>query len=418
MRTYSEDMSRWSSVLAHRTYRSLFAAQVIALLGTGLATVALSLLAFDVAPDRSGEVVGTALTIKMVAYVALAPIVSAAVARLDPRTVLVGADVVRAAIAFSLPWVDQVWQIYVLIFVLQAASATFTPAFQAVIPAVLPDEEDYTRALSLSRLAYDLESVASPILAAGMLLVVSFHGLFAGTGLGFVASALLVLTSGLAAGPSGADASFLSRTTEGLRLFLRDRVLRGIVALDLAVAAAMALVLVNSVVAVRQDLGLGETAVAVTLGAFGAGSMLSAISVPRLVARTTDRRIMLAGGIGTVAALLVSTAVTDAVTWPALLAAWAALGVSTSLVLTPAGRVITRAVDESARPAAFAAHFSLSHAFFLVTYPLAGWVGARHGVATSAGVLAALAAVAVALALAGWRRVDRHRPSSVAPSSR
>jgi hypothetical protein len=34
-------------VLSNRTYRHLFFAQVIALLGTGLATVALGLLAFD-----------------------------------------------------------------------------------------------------------------------------------------------------------------------------------------------------------------------------------------------------------------------------------------------------------------------------------------------------------------------------------
>lgn len=36
-------------VLSNRTYRHLFFAQVIALLGTGLATLALSLLAFDLA---------------------------------------------------------------------------------------------------------------------------------------------------------------------------------------------------------------------------------------------------------------------------------------------------------------------------------------------------------------------------------
>jgi hypothetical protein len=36
-------------ILANRTYRHLFLAQVIALVGTGLATVALGLLAFDLA---------------------------------------------------------------------------------------------------------------------------------------------------------------------------------------------------------------------------------------------------------------------------------------------------------------------------------------------------------------------------------
>src|SRR5260221_11565320 len=39
------------SVLANRIYRHLFAAQVIALIGTGLMTVALGLLAFEIAGD-------------------------------------------------------------------------------------------------------------------------------------------------------------------------------------------------------------------------------------------------------------------------------------------------------------------------------------------------------------------------------
>lgn len=55
------------------TFRSLFAAQVIALIGTGLATVALSLLAYDLAGAEAGAVLGTALAIKMIVYVLLAP---------------------------------------------------------------------------------------------------------------------------------------------------------------------------------------------------------------------------------------------------------------------------------------------------------------------------------------------------------
>ena len=37
------------AVLRHRTYRHLFAAQVLSLIGTGLTTVALGLLAYDLA---------------------------------------------------------------------------------------------------------------------------------------------------------------------------------------------------------------------------------------------------------------------------------------------------------------------------------------------------------------------------------
>ncbi|MEC8017191.1 MAG: MFS transporter, partial [Pseudomonadota bacterium] len=74
------------SILANRTYRHLFAAQVIALLGTGLATVALGLLAWNIAGDDAGVVLGTALAIKMVAYVTLAPVASALAVQVPRRT--------------------------------------------------------------------------------------------------------------------------------------------------------------------------------------------------------------------------------------------------------------------------------------------------------------------------------------------
>ncbi len=139
-------------VLKNRTYRHLFLAQVIALVGTGLATVALGLLAYDIAGAQAGAVLGTALAIKMIAYVGVAPIAGAFAEVLPRRPLLVALDLVRAAVAICLPFVTEVWQIYLLIFVLQSASAAFTPTFQATIPDVLSEEKDYTKALSLSRL--------------------------------------------------------------------------------------------------------------------------------------------------------------------------------------------------------------------------------------------------------------------------
>src|SRR5215210_5835571 len=117
-------------VLANRTYRLLFAAQVVALIGTGLLTVALGLLAFEIAGSRAGGVLGTALAIKMVAYVGVAPVVGAYADLFPRRAFLVAMDAVRAIIALMLPFVSQEWEVYVLIFVLQSASAAFTPTFQ------------------------------------------------------------------------------------------------------------------------------------------------------------------------------------------------------------------------------------------------------------------------------------------------
>src|SRR5215204_6375607 len=115
------------AVLANRTYRHLFSAQVIALVGTGLLTVALGLLAFQLVGREAGAVLGTALAIKMIAYVGIAPVVGGFADRLPRRAFLIAMDLVRAAIALLLPFVSAVWQIYVLIFLLQSASAAFTP---------------------------------------------------------------------------------------------------------------------------------------------------------------------------------------------------------------------------------------------------------------------------------------------------
>ncbi|MDP4892681.1 MFS transporter, partial [Cypionkella sp.] len=234
------------NTLRNPTFRHLFAAQLVALLGTGLATVALGLLAWQLAGDTAGAVLGTALAIKMVAYVTLAPVAAAIAERLPRRAFLVVLDLIRAVVIACLPFVTEVWQVYVLIFLLQAASAGFTPAFQAVIPDVLKDENDYTNALSLLRLTEDLEQLASPMLAALLLTMVSFPVLFAGTVLGFVASALLVVTARLPDRVRGEDSHFWTDVTKGIRIYTRTPRLRGLRVMEAAVAAAGAMVYVNT----------------------------------------------------------------------------------------------------------------------------------------------------------------------------
>jgi MFS family permease len=390
-------------VLANRTYRHLFLAQVIALIGTGLATVALGLLAYDLAGADAGAVLGTALAIKMIAYVGVAPIAAAFAERLPRRRMLVALDLVRALVALALPFVDAVWQIYLLIFVLQSASTAFTPTFQATIPDVLPDEADYTNALSLSRLASDLESVASPMLAALLLTVISFHGLFAGTTVGFLASAALVVSVVLPRAPVPERLGIYVRTTKGLRIYLATPRLRGLLALNLVVAAAGAMVIVNTVVLVQAGFGLDQRATALALGIFGAGSMVAALALPRLLAKVSDRLAMLGGSwlliIGLIAAVAISR-------YEMLLAVWFVLGLGYSMTQTPSGRLLRRSAHPENRPALFAAQFALSHACWLITYPLAGWAGAKFGMTVTALILMAIAFGGWIAAVRAWPRHD------------
>lgn len=392
------------SVLRSTAYRNLFTAQVVALLGTGLLTVALGLLAFDLAGERAGAVLGTALTIKMIAYVLVAPVMAAAIERLPRKVVLVAADGVRAVIALSLPFLDQVWQVYVLVFLLQSASATFTPAFQALIPLVLPAEKDYTRALSLSRLAYDVESLVSPLLAAALLSVLSYSDLFLGTMLGFLASSLMVLVTRLPVIPAVADqGSLLHRTTLGTRIFLQEPSLRGLLALNLVVAAATALVLVNTVVYARNLFPGTNTDVALALAVYGAGSMLVAFLAPRALESIPDRTFMLIGAVILPAGVLGAAVVAGSGSpWWLFLALWTVLGVGTSMISTPSSRLLRRVATDATRGSLFTAQFSLSHACFMLTYPIAGWVGAAAGQPVAALCLAVLATGGTVAALVSW----------------
>lgn len=392
------------NILRDRTYRHLFFAQVIALLGTGLATVALSLLAFDLAGADAGAVLGTALAIKMLAYIGVAPIASAFAERLPRRSLLVTLDLVRAAVALTLPFVTQIWQIYLLIFLLQSASAGFTPTFQATIPDVLPKEADYTRALSLSRLAYDLESLVSPALAAVLLSVMSYHSLFGGTVLGFLASAALVVSAVLPKAKLPPKRGIYERTTRGLRIYLATPRLQGLLALNLAIASGSAMVIVNTVVLVQSGFGRSQTATAAALALFGAGSMLVALLLPRLLEQLPERRVMLSGAGLIAAGLMLGAFVQHR--FLLLLPLWFVLGLGYSLAQTPSGRLLRRSAHEPDRPALFAAQFALSHACWLITYPLAGWVGATLGLTESFVALSLLASISVLLAAYLWREQD------------
>lgn len=398
-------------VLTNLTFRKLFAAQVIALLGTGLATVALALLAYDLAGDQAGQVLGLAPAIKMIVYVLLSPVSGAVVPPHRRKIVLIGLDVIRALVALALPFVTEIWQIYVLIAVLQSASACFTPLFQSVIPQILPDEAKYTRALSLSRLAYDLESLLSPALAAALLTVIAFQGLFVGTSAGFLLSALLVMWTTFPVGTRSASAGGpYARAIRGMKIYLRTPRLRGLLLLNLCAAAGGAMVFVNTVVVARTVLQGGEREVAWLLAAFGVGSMLVALCLPRLLDRIADRRIMLSAATAMTVVLSAATVYWFSVggkpAWPVVAGIWLLLGMSYAGLVTPGGRLIRRSGAEEDLPFLFAAQFSLSHVCWLLAYPIAGFLGAKLGFAAALGILSMVALLSAVLARWVWSSRD------------
>jgi predicted MFS family arabinose efflux permease len=263
--------------------------------------------------------------------------------------------------------------------------------------------------LSLSRLAYDLENLLSPTLAAALLTVSSFNELFAGTVLGFLCSALLVISVRLPS-PMAGSQSFFEKTTKGIRIYLATPRLRGLLALNLSVAAAGAMVIVNTVVLVRGLLGHPDNDVAVALACFGGGSMLAALLLPRVLDRMPDRTVMISAA-SLLTVLLLALAISlhagsrDQI-WPTTLALWVLMGIGYSAVQTPTGRLLRRSAQAADRPAVFAAQFALSHACWLLTYPIAGWLGGSAGLSATAIALAAITSAGAVAALMMWPAND------------
>jgi len=238
--------------------------------------------------------------------------------------------------------------------------------------------------------------------------MVSYNALFLGTVAGFTASAVLIVSVILPSPQPSAPRGIYDRTTRGIRIYLATPRLRGLLALNMAAAAAGAMVLVNSIVLVRGTLGLDASALAWTLFAFGAGSMAAALFLPRLLDRITDRAVMIGG-----AALMVLTLATLAgevamggLIWPVLLGAWLIVGLGYSAVLTPSGRLLRRSAHPEDRPALFAAQFALSHACWLLTYPLSGWLMTQFGLVPAIGVMTTLAGAGIFAAARFWPSED------------
>jgi len=390
--------------LKNPDFRWLFLSQLVSLLGTGLMTVALALFAFDLNPAQAGMVLGAALAIKMVAYVTVAPVVGGYIYRLPRRAWLAGLNISRAILVALLPLMAEVWQLFIVIFLLNVLAAGYTPVYQALLPDILTDEKEYTRALSLSRLAMEMESLLSPALAAALLLAVPYAVLFELNAAAFVLATLLLLLARIPAsqvkdrmGGAWRQVSF------GVRSYLKTPRLRGVLALNLALSAAGAMIIVNTVVYVRSVLGLGEEQVPLVMIAAGVGSVSAALMVPALLDRHAARTVMLYGGFGLSLALFIGVLQPGYI---GLFPIWLVIGFASSLVLIPTGLVLRNSCGEQDRDDYFSANFALTHGMWFIGYLVAGWVGSNLSMSWAFVVMALLALSATLIALMAWPAND------------
>ncbi len=405
-----------TSPLANGVFRRLFVAQICSLLGVGLLTVALSLAAYRIGgPAAAGQVLGMLLALKMVAYVILAPMAETVLSDMPRKEAMVSLNLGRMFLLIPMTFATEVWHIGALAFAFFVLAAGFTPLFQSVIPDILPEEETYTKALAWSRISYTLEALLSPVIAAALLNLASGEMLFLVAAVAFLGSVLALLATAFPTRTnSERKGSFLKRASRGLWIYRQTQRLRGLFLLNFALSLAMAWVLVNSVVYAGARLGDAERFFPMLMASFGFGAALGAIAVPRLLKRTTERLVMLAGAY-LFAFVGVTFALSPALPFAALCFVWCSFGVASSLVLTPGGLVITRSAVGGDRAAVFAAQFSLSHAGWLVAYPLAGWLGGVVSLEIALLILCVACACVATIGMAIWPADDPLERSHVHP---
>ena len=129
------------SVFRKRDFRLLWSAQLVSTIGTALTDLAAGILVF--------RLTGSALSVGLMFMATSIPtlfiglIAGVFVDRYDRRKIMVIADLLRAAIVFSIPFLIQlnILFLYLAVAAVSSISQFFNPANDAVLPEVATDEE-------------------------------------------------------------------------------------------------------------------------------------------------------------------------------------------------------------------------------------------------------------------------------------
>ena len=374
----------------NRDFRLLFSAQVISLIGSGVTTVGLALFAHQLVGGGSAAVViGNALMLRILAFLLFSQPAGILADRVNRKRILILADVVRFGLLALFPFIESVWQVYVMIFLINAATAFFTPIYDASIPDVV-GREHYVKALSLSRVAVDMEAMLAPMLAGLLVALLGLQWLFWFDAASYLVSAALVAASSLRyvskPSPKFLPMAFLREMGFGIQMLLREASLRRALIFSFVEAIAGAAAIVATVVYVRETLGLGENGFVIAMAAVGVGSTLTAIMLGRATGRYESvasnrvelhglrhrwaERALLLGGFALGLLLL------PGVLQPPLLVfalLWFFNGSGQALIAIPSSTLLAEHTSEANRGRVYAAYFALTHAFWLITYPAIGY---------------------------------------------
>ena len=266
------------AALAGPSSRRFFAAHAQSCLGSGLAYVALPLLAYD-RFDSAWAVVAVLLPDLLPAIV-LGPLLGALVDRWGWRTCAVVADVVRCAAFAMLLLGDSLHMMIAGAALAGVGTALFAPAALAGVTQLAPGERR-PAAMGLFGALDDLGLTVGPALAALLLAVFPTDGLLALNAVSFALSALLI--GGIRVGGSAAPRlvrgpSLLAEARAGIRDVAGRPEVRALLSSSTAAVLCIGMTNVGEVILAREVLGIGGSGLAALMTAGGVGTVAGSLA--------------------------------------------------------------------------------------------------------------------------------------------
>ncbi|PWR16162.1 MFS transporter [Micromonospora sicca] len=278
------------AVFAIPGYRRLWAARTVSQWGDVAATVALSLLVFEL--TGSGLGVAGVVAAEIVPVLLLAPLAGAVVDRLPRRTVMISADLVRAVLAGVLPLVaDHVGAVYAIAAGMSAATVFFNPAAGAVLPNLV-DRDRLVAANSGIWTAAVLSQIALAPVSGLVITAAGFKIAFWINAVSYLVSAALLVRLPEPARPAAADSDasaggrwrgWWTSAAAGVRHITADRRLTALAVGQTLAALSAGATSALLVVYIRDHLHAPPAGYGIAIGAIGVGAVLGPLVLVRLI---------------------------------------------------------------------------------------------------------------------------------------
>jgi MFS family permease len=267
------------AALADAPSKRFFAAHAQSCLGSGLAYVALPLLAYD--RFSSPWAVVAVLLPDLMPAIVLGPLLGALVDRVGWRTCAVVADLLRCA-AFLLLLTGSSLHVMVAGAGLAGlGTALFAPAALSGLPQLAPGERR-PAAMGLFGAVDDLGLTLGPALAALLLVVMPASGLLALNAASFALSAVLItgisVGGAAAAGRAGGQPSLFAEARAGIRDVAGRPEIRALLGSSTAAVLCIGMTNVGEVVLARDVLDVGGTGLAMLMTAGGVGTVAGSLA--------------------------------------------------------------------------------------------------------------------------------------------